>query len=75
MPFYEYDCTDCGATFERRLRVDERNTPQPCPHCGEEHASLRMSLPALVGAAAPTASMGTCPTTGSACGCAHAARN
>ena len=77
MPYYEYDCSDCGKTFERRLKVEERNAPQPCPQCGGTHATLRMSLPAMVGAAAPAAaaSAGTCPSTGAACGCAHAIRN
>lgn len=75
MPFYEYDCQDCGASFERRLKVDERNAPQTCPTCGTARAKLRMSLPAMVGAASDGPAMGTCPSTGAACGCAHAIRN
>ena len=72
MPIYEYACRQCGADFERRLKVDERLTAQVCPSCGATGAVLRMSAPGLVGAGASRARSGgvaTCPTTGEPCGC------
>jgi len=78
MPYYEYDCGQCGAAFERRLKVEQRLEPQPCPSCGARASTLRMSLPALVGGSAPAQGMspaGVCPSTGVACGCGHAHRN
>ncbi|MGE5618315.1 MAG: FmdB family zinc ribbon protein [Sphingomonadaceae bacterium] len=33
MPTYEYRCSDCGASLERRQRFDESPLTQ-CPTCG-----------------------------------------
>ncbi len=74
MPIYEYVCGACGGTFERRLKVEERAKPQACPACGQERGALRISAPALVGKGG-TESIGYCPSTGQACGCAHAVHN
>jgi putative FmdB family regulatory protein len=76
MPMYEYGCRNCGASFEKRLRIEERLTAQVCPHCDEAGAVLRMSAPALVGSKTSGGmDMGHCPTTGAPCGCANAIRN
>jgi len=74
MPYYEYECEECGAGFERRLRVQERLDPQPCPQCGAARSKLRMSVPAMVGATAASPAR-VCPSSGEACGCAHAVPN
>jgi len=37
MPFYEFDCLDCQHLFTKRLSVDDRNSDQECPFCGEEN--------------------------------------
>ncbi len=78
MPIYEYACRHCGTAFERRLKMDERLAAQVCPSCGQKGAVLRMSAPALVGggeSSPASGDLGTCPSTGAACGCAHAIRN
>lgn len=33
MPTYEYQCQDCGAQFERILRLKEYKVPQVCGEC------------------------------------------
>lgn len=75
MPIYEYVCGSCGAAFERRLKVEERLTPQICPACGHTRGALRMSAPALLGGGRAGEPAGYCPSTGQACGCAHAVRD
>ena len=75
MPIYEYSCRACHQDFERRLNVQERHSTQTCPSCGAQGATLRMSAPSLLGARAKAEGMGTCPTSGMPCGCAHAIRN
>jgi putative FmdB family regulatory protein len=76
MPLYEYACRTCGTSFEKRLRIDERLIAQVCPDCGAKTATLRMSVPALVGSqAASGVDMGVCPSTGAPCGCANAIRH
>lgn len=34
MPFYNFECKDCG-NFVARRKVDERKNPIPCPKCGK----------------------------------------
>ena len=45
MPTYEYECTACGATFERFQSITE-NPIRKCPKCG------RMKARRLLGAGA-----------------------
>lgn len=35
MPNYDYLCNGCGSRFEKRLTMDEIDTPktEPCPEC------------------------------------------
>ena len=33
MPFYEYQCPECGDTFERMLSMSRSDEPQSCPVC------------------------------------------
>jgi len=77
MPIYEYTCRACGQSFEKRLKVEERQQTQTCPECGHIEAEFRMSIPAPVAIGARTArqDVGYCPSTGQACGCANAIRN
>lgn len=35
MPKYDYGCDACETRFERERPVDDRDTPAPCPVCGE----------------------------------------
>lgn len=75
MPIYEYTCRSCGATFEKRLKLEQRLNAQECVSCGKVEAALRMSAPAILGANHASSGIGHCPSTGQACGCAHAIRN
>ncbi|MGH7502223.1 MAG: FmdB family zinc ribbon protein [Longimicrobiales bacterium] len=74
MPLYEYTCSACAETFEVRRPAAERREPHECPSCGRSTAVLQMSSPAVL-RARQMQTMGTCPTTGRACGCAHAIRD
>ncbi len=38
MPNYEFACKDCGHSFNKILKVDDRNKTQTCPECGSENA-------------------------------------
>jgi putative FmdB family regulatory protein len=77
VPIYEYACRSCGTSFEKRLKVEDRATPQVCPSCQTAGAELRMSVPAMVGAGASksTGEGGYCPSTGQPCGCGHGVRH
>jgi putative FmdB family regulatory protein len=76
MPLYEYTCRDCGTSFEKRLRIDERLAPQECPSCHASRSALRMSAPSFVGAATGGSDgVPRCPSTGHACGCGHGVLN
>ena len=41
MPVYEFQCPECGETFDRTLRLANRNDPQECK-CGAQ-ASKQIS--------------------------------
>jgi putative FmdB family regulatory protein len=43
MPIYEYQCRGCGQTFEKLQKMDERQRPIKCPHCGEKKAERVLS--------------------------------
>jgi putative FmdB family regulatory protein len=34
MPLYDFKCPECDSVIEQHLRVDDRNKPIECPHCG-----------------------------------------
>jgi putative FmdB family regulatory protein len=73
MPLYEYACRSCGARFEKIRKSSERLLSLPCPGCGAEDTSLRLSTPGFVGTASagPSAPCGV--PAGGCCGgvCAH----
>ncbi|HOZ06859.1 MAG TPA: zinc ribbon domain-containing protein [candidate division Zixibacteria bacterium] len=41
MPLYEYKCLDCGKDFEELVSADQEEVP--CPACGSQEASRRLS--------------------------------
>ena len=45
MPFYEYECTKCGSTFEVMLRIG--GSPPPCPSCGSNESRKLVAAPAI----------------------------
>jgi putative FmdB family regulatory protein len=47
MPLYEFECRECGATFELMRSVNAR-PPRKCPECGATGSvSKRVSAPAF----------------------------
>jgi putative FmdB family regulatory protein len=73
MPLYEYGCRACGARFETIRKTSERLVTLPCPQCGAEETSLRLSAPGYVGLASPGPLPACGPAGGGCCGgvCAH----
>jgi putative FmdB family regulatory protein len=43
MPIYEYQCDDCGTTFEKLVRGSQTATAVECPSCGEGHVTEQLS--------------------------------
>jgi putative FmdB family regulatory protein len=37
MPFYDYSCSSCNHTFEKKFSISERKIPEsePCPECNQ----------------------------------------
>lgn len=46
MPTYDFNCGNCGNTFEKRLRIDDRLQPEtePCPSCGSISVQLAILM-------------------------------
>ena len=57
MPIYEYDCQDCGASFDKLVFLTSQPKPVVCPECSSRQVSKRLSL-----IAAPTggSTLGEC---------------
>jgi len=74
VPFYDYFCPTCDATFEKRLSFAEVGSPVSCP-AGHEHAKRKLAVFASVGAASESSAQTLAPRSGgscgSHCGCAH----
>ena len=37
MPLYEYECIECGARFEVRRNLADRDSEVECSKCGAKH--------------------------------------
>lgn len=51
MPMYDYVCSKCEHTFDKILKIAEKDLPihEPCPHCGKtECISISLGAPALM---------------------------
>ena len=44
MPFYEYQCNNCGHTLEAMQKVSD-SPLKKCPHCGKPQLQRLMSAP------------------------------
>ena len=44
MPFYEYQCNNCGHTLEAMQKITEAPLKK-CPHCGKPQLRKLMSAP------------------------------
>jgi putative FmdB family regulatory protein len=44
MPLYEYDCGDCGTTFERLRPMSKSDAPANCAICSSANTTRAISL-------------------------------
>ena len=44
MPFYEYQCKNCGHTLEAMQKIND-SPLKKCPHCGKSQLTRLMSAP------------------------------
>ena len=72
MPLYEYECRECGRTFEAFVTAERT---AGCPGCGSANLAKLLSSPGMVGAgsgAQPEDSgfpAGRCGAGGANCAC------
>lgn len=69
MPFYDYQCTACGGSFERfqRSMVSSNMEAAPaCEHCGSEATERRVSRVAVLKQVGPGIGQAAYPTSWSA---------
>ena len=46
MPIYEFECTACGAVFDRLQKLSDPD-PADCPECGQPRVKRRLTAPAF----------------------------
>jgi putative FmdB family regulatory protein len=44
MPIYEYFCPDCRNVFDALRPMAQADEPLPCPQCGGQKASRKISV-------------------------------
>ena len=72
MPLFEYECRDCGQSFETFVTGERKAA---CPGCHGENLAKLLSRPGMVGAAEQTRqsdaapSFGGCGAGGASCAC------
>lgn len=44
MPLYEFDCLDCGQSFEKLVRRAAAVAEVVCPTCGQPHVQKKLSV-------------------------------
>jgi len=44
MPFYEYQCKDCGKQFEQLVSISQADQKQICPCCGGKNTEKQLSV-------------------------------
>lgn len=44
MPFYDFDCAECGEGFEELVRSPEAVKKVVCPVCGSKKVKKRLSM-------------------------------
>ncbi len=44
MPLYEFDCQNCGQSFEKLVRSAAAITEVVCPGCGQPHVQKKLSV-------------------------------
>ena len=71
MPIFEYQCRDCGRTFETFVTGERKAA---CPACHGANLGKLLSRPGMVGAERPAGvgsqpSFGGCGAGGASCAC------
>jgi len=65
MPIYEYCCNDCGETFEKVVRLSEREElPPTCPECASHNTRKKISTISILGSISSESSTNNCATRG-----------
>jgi len=59
MPIYEYDCKNCGDSFDKLVRISATATKVTCPVCSSGEVKKRLSLFSSKMAGRVTASAGS----------------
>ncbi|NQS91503.1 MAG: zinc ribbon domain-containing protein [Chloroflexi bacterium] len=49
MPLYEYQCPECGETFDKLVSFSEADKIPVCPKCGEKNTRKMISAAAMIG--------------------------
>ncbi len=63
MPIYEYRCKECGAEFEKMVRLSEADRSPLCPECGSPDTRKQITI-----FASPNSSSSTQGSSSSSCG-------
>ncbi len=72
MPLFEYQCRDCGQSFETFVTAERKAA---CPGCQGDNLAKLLSRPGMVGTGAEPAgrsaesSFGGCGAGGASCAC------
>jgi putative FmdB family regulatory protein len=64
MPIYEYECNQCGESFEKIVRFSEADNLPACPTCESKDTHKKISVVVSLGAS----SSGAISSSGSSCG-------
>ena len=64
MPIYEYACKDCGETFEKVVRLAEREELPTCPECESHNTQKKISAISVFGNSSSKSSSGSCAPRG-----------
>ena len=64
MPIYEYECDQCGESFEKMVRFSEADLTPACPECASTATHKKISKVVSLGAS----SWGGASSSGSSCG-------
>jgi putative FmdB family regulatory protein len=59
MPLYEFDCSECNATFEKLVRRADAVSEVVCPVCGSASVSEKISAFASISKGGNSASSGS----------------
>ena len=59
MPLFEFDCSECGTSFERLVRRADAVSEVACPACGSRKVSEKISTFASISKGGSAAASGS----------------